>query len=162
MRKILLIILLTFTLLLTSCKDYLYYKDVEIPDENLGSVKIPNNWEFRIVDEWIHIIDIENDETIGIQWYKGIYYRIGQEIRDEREFNPYFEEYIILSSSFSSGNSNGSQWGTVSFKEENITYAYRLIYFIGSLESSYLSEIVIISELIEDSVLSNVAKSYKR
>ena len=163
MRKtILFLLLIIFSLLLTSCIDYSDYKDVKIPDDNIGTVKIPNHWEFEVIDDWIHVVDTAKDETIGIQWYKGVYYTIGSHVYDERIYNPYFDNYTRLSSSFVSGNSNGSQWGQVSFEKEDILYEYRLIYFIGSLDSSYLTEIIIIDELVDDVVLSNIAKSYKR
>jgi len=43
-KTILLILLTTLCLLLVSCVDYSDYKNVKIPDDNIGNVKIPKHW----------------------------------------------------------------------------------------------------------------------
>lgn len=94
--KLSIFILIIFSLILGSCKDYLDYK----------SVKIPNDWKFEVIDDWIHIIDIKSEEIIGLQRFKGIYYMVGQTIYDEREYNPYFDDFEYITGGIRSGNSN--------------------------------------------------------
>lgn len=163
MRKtVLLLVLLTFILLLTSCIDYSDYKDVDIPDENLGSVKVPNHWEFEVIDGWIQIINTETDKVIGIQYYKGDYYIINQIVHDERLYNPYFDEYESIWWDYESGNSNGSQFGVRRLEKNEDIFEYRFIRFDGYSDSKNDIEIIIIDDLVENSILSNIAKSYKR
>lgn len=161
-KKVLFLILITFSLLLTSCIDYSNYKDVYIPNENVGSVKIPSYWEFEVVDDWIQIIDTEKGEVIGVQYYKGDYYIINQIVHDERLYNPYFDEYESIWWDYESGNSNGSQYGIRRLEKNETIFEYRFICFDGSSDSKNDIEIIIIDDLVENSVLSNIAKSYKR
>ena len=163
MRKtILLLLLIIFSLLLTSCINYSDYKDVKIPDDNIGTVKIPIHWEFIVIDDWIHIVDTVEDEIIGVQYFKGAYYIIDKIIYDERIYNSYFDSYELISNSYTSGNSNGGNWGISTLKKEEITYNYRFVYFSGSEDREHDIEIIIIDSSIEDSVLSDIAKSYKK
>lgn len=162
MKKTLVLILLLTLGLLTGCKDYSEYKEVKIPDDNLGRVKIPNHWEFEVVDDWIQIIDTKKDEIIGIQWDKGLYYYVGTVLYDERLFNPYFDDYERVKSDLKSGNSNGAQWGDNTWEMSSISYDYKFLLFNGSEDSSYNIRIIIIDDSVEDSVLSNIAKTYIR
>jgi hypothetical protein len=161
-KTILFLLLITFSLILTSCINYSNYKDVKIPDDNIGTVKIPNHWEFKVIDDWIHIIDTEKDEIIGIQWDKGLYYYVDTILYDERLFNPYFDDYERVKSDLKSGNSNGAQWGHNTWEMSSISYDYKFFLFNGSEDSSYNIRIIMIDNSIKDSVLSDIAKSYKR
>lgn len=161
-KTILLIVLTTLSLLLVSCADYSDYKNVKIPDDNIGNVKIPKHWGFEVIDGWIQIVDIEKDEIIGVQWLKGLYYYVGTDLHDERSFNPYFNEYERTESDLMSGNSNGAQWGYHTWEISSVTYKYRFLLFIGSEDSSYEIQIILFDDTIEDNVLSNIAKSYKK
>lgn len=162
MKKTLVLMLLMTLCLLTGCTNYSGYKDVKIPDDNIGTLKIPNHWQFEVDDDWIQIIDTEKNEIIGIQWDKGLYYYTGTVLYDERLFNPYFDNYERVKSDLKSGNSNGAQWGDNTWEMSSITYYYKFLLFNGSEDSSYNIRIIIIDNSIEDSVLSNIAKSYKR
>lgn len=161
-KKILFLILITFSLLLTSCIDYSNYKDVDIPDEKVGSAKIPSYWEFEVVDDWIQIIDTEKDEVIGIQYFRGKHFMIGQAVYDERIYNPYFNDYELVGSSYTSGNSNGGNWGTAILTKNEMTYTYRFIEFMGSEDGYYDARIIITDDLVEDNILKNIVSSYKR
>lgn len=164
--KIIMILIVTIcSLLLSGCKDYSDFKDFKIPDENIGSVKLPNNWVFEVIDEWIHIIDSETNETIGIQFSKGIYYRIGGidgTVYDTRTYNPYFDQYEYITEGIISGNSNGGNYGYKQFRLNDEESQYIFLLFNGSEEHSYNIEIILIDNLIEESVISNIVKSYKR
>lgn len=162
MKKTLVLILLITLCLLTGCTDYSEYKEVKIPDDNMGTVKIPKHWQFEVVDDWIHIIDTTKEKVIGIQYYKGDYYTIHQTVYDERLYNPYFDNYEFIVEGITSGNSNGGNYGSKEIKVNEMKHNCRYLLFNGTTNHRYDIEIIMIDDSIEDSVLSNIAKSYKR
>lgn len=162
MKKTLVLILLLTLGFLTGCTDYSDYKEVKIPDDNLGRVKIPNHWEFEVVDDWIQIIDTTKDKVIGIQYYKGDYYMINQTVHDERLYNPYFDDYEFIAEGITSGNSNGGNYGYKEIKVDGIKRNYSYLLFNGIKNHRYDIAVIMIGDSVEDSILSNIAKSYER
>lgn len=162
-KYFLLILLITMLFPFIGCTDnYADYKQVDLPDNKTGSIKIPDNWEvFTDSNGWIYIKDFDSNSIIARQYYYGEYYNIGKTNYDTRVYNPYFENFKIIDSELKSGNSNQGQWGTYSVDINDERNDFKYLFFVG-IDSDYQIRIIILDDTVDTLILQNIAKSYRR
>ncbi len=163
MKRLFILLLFVFLFIITGCENkYKNYKQVDLPDSKLGSIKIPINWELFTDNEgWINIKNVDNNLVIAKQYLYGEYYMVGTTTYDTRIYNSYFQDYIFFNFELKSGNSNQGQWGIYSVENNQETFESIYLWFIGR-DSDYEIRIIIIDETIDSSIISNIAKSYSR
>jgi hypothetical protein len=103
---------------------------VKIPDEMLGTIMMPNNWQFEVVNEWIYILDNDTGSIIAFQYYKGLYCWLGTEEHNELIFNP--QNVIISKSGIKIGKASKIIWkfyyyGKPQQDQNLITVQYEII-----------------------------------
>ncbi|MDD4070525.1 MAG: hypothetical protein PHF05_08790 [Candidatus Izemoplasmatales bacterium] len=159
-KTLLLIILLTFSLLGCSSK-YEGYQEVKIPDEMLGTIMMPNNWQFEVINEWIYIMDNDTGSIIAFQYYKGLYYWVGTEEHNELIFNPQYDGYEKLSVVKDlTGNSNLSNCNLFEFNIDGENSEILGLYFTSNIDFHYSIEFIFIALEINQKILINIADSY--
>lgn len=140
-------------------QDYDGYRRVNLPDEQLGSVMLPENWEVTTEDGYMYFLDADSGEVIAEEHFRGMYYHIGNTTTDERRYNEKFENYVWIEGIKGSGNSNGGQYGVFLCMYEGREFVMRRLYFFGG-NSNYSLEMYVLQE-VSTEVLSAIAKSYQ-
>ncbi len=149
-------------------QDYDGYRRVNLPDEQLGSVMLPENWEVTTEDGYMYFLDADSGEVIAEEHFRGIYIhdlyydssgKLCEEITDERRYNEKFENYVESEGIEASGNSNGGQYGIFLCMYEGREFEMRSLLFIGT-NSHYSLEMYVLQE-VSTEVLSAIAKSYQ-
>ena len=154
-------LLILFVIFITGCSNkYKNYKQVDLPDNKLGSIKIPNNWElFTDNDGWMIIKNSDDDSIIAKQYYYGENYLKGSIRHDSRVYNPYFDDYSFEKTVYKSGNSNQCQWGVYLVEIEQEIIDYMFLRF-GPSGLYYYVKMIIIDEKVDSMIIENIAKSY--
>ena len=137
------------------------FQRVAIPDENTGSIKVPSNWVFKVIDGWIQIIDQSNQEIIGTQLLKREYISMNGVSQFESITNPHFDSIDSISyleGQFGSG-SNGAIWAFIKLTTEDDTSTYRYLYLSNA--SHYIIEIIIWNDIVEDQTLTRIVDSFQ-
>ena len=145
---------------LTGCVNYEGYKRVDIPNEQLGSVMLPENWEIISQEGWMTIFDAETKEIVAEELTHGCFYSIGGNYTDERVYNPKYSDYVLLEGITGSGNSNCGQYSIRKYNNGQSDVELKILYFFGR-DSNYCSEFCMVQDVSID-VLSKIAKSYIR
>ena len=140
-------------------QDYDGYRRVNLPDEQLDSVMLPENWEVTTENGYMYFLDADSGEVIAEEHFRGMYYHIGTTTTAERRYNEKFENYVALEGREGSGNSNGGQYGVFLCMYEGKELVMRRLFFFGS-DSSFSLEMYVLQEVSTD-VLSKIAKSYE-
>lgn len=147
----------------SGCINYDGYRRVKLPDEQLGSVMLPENWEVTTENGYLCFKDADSGEIIAEEHFRGIYiydiYYDIEKITDERVYNEKFKDYIELEGIEGSGNSNGGQYGIFRCMVEGKEMELGSLLFIGR-NSNYSLEMYVIQE-VPSEVLSKIAKSYE-
>ncbi len=140
--------------------EYSGFREIKIPDESIGTVMLPDNWNFITDNGWLYIEDSETGDIIAFQHSRGLHYWIASEEYDEREFNPSYEYEKIGVIDYITGNSNLSNCslGEYIIDVENIQL-YE-IYFTSGQDYHYSIFFVFISDEIDLKILEKISKSY--
>lgn len=152
-------ILFSICFLFSGCINYDGYRRVNLLDEQLGSVMLPENWEVTTENGYMYFLDADSGEVIAEEHFRGRYYHIGNKTIDERRYNEKFENYVRVEGIEGSGNSNGGQYGVFLCMYEGKELVMRRLFFFGS-DSSFSLEMYVLQEVSTD-VLSKIAKSYE-
>ena len=152
-------ILCSICFLFYGCINYDGYRRVNLLDEQLGSVMLPENWEVTTENGYMYFLDADSGEVIAEEHFRGRYYHIGNKTIDERRYNEKFENYVRVEGIEGSGNSNGGQYGVFLCMYEGKELVMRRLFFFGS-DSSFSLEMYVLQEVSTD-VLSKIAKSYE-
>ena len=161
-------ILLSICFLFSGCINYDGYRRVNLLDEQLGSVMLPENWEVTTENGYMYFLDADSGEVIAEEHFRGIYIhdlyydsngKLCEEITDERRYNEKFENYVESEGIEASGNSNGGQYGIFLCVYEGREFEMRSLLFIGT-NSHYSLEMYVL-QAVSTEVLSAIAKSYQ-
>ena len=152
-------ILFSICFLFSGCINYDGYRRVNLLDEQLGSVMLPENWEVTTENGYMYFLDADSGEVIAEEHFRGRYYHIGNKTIDERRYNEKFENYVRVEGIEGSGNSNGGQYGVFLCMYEGKELVMRRLFFFF-LFSSFSLEMYVLQEVSTD-VLSKIAKSYE-
>lgn len=141
---------------LTGCINYEGYERVDLPNEQLGSVMLPENWEIVSNEGWMTILNTDTEEVIAEELRQGYYINN----TDERAYNPKYSGYAFVEYISGSGNSNGGQYSICKYNNGQLEIELKTLSFSGR-DSRYDSTFYILQEVSID-ILSKIAKSYIR
>ncbi|MGD9909853.1 MAG: hypothetical protein AB7U79_04510 [Candidatus Izemoplasmatales bacterium] len=129
------------------------YQKVNIPDEKLGSVELPLDWDFVESDGWISIINSDTQESLAIEEYHGMY--------GEWAYNEYFESYsrIELISSDYSG-STGAHFSLYRFSTPDGEMELYTIFMQSNNDPGYSTSFVFLVEAMDTTILQEIIASY--
>ena len=136
----------------TACEFYDYdgFVRYNIPDELVGTVMLPEEWEIVTDEEgWIQFIDKTTGEVLAEQ--------IDKNYKDYNEYNLKYSEFFPLEYGFGTGYSCGGQyyiWNTSTGIE------IRTWDFYSDIETSYCIRLYILREDFSDEFLRQIASSY--
>ncbi len=161
MKKITCYFLIMLLLLIGCASKYEGYQEVKIPDENIGSVMIPNNWEFVTEAGWIYIVDSNTNDILAFEYARGNYYWVGTQNYDERQFNPLYVDYLQKETVQDlTGNSNLSNCYILEFEIDGNTKDLLSLVFTSFDDSRYSIKFIFDSSEIDQTILINIADSY--
>ena len=162
-KNVLIILSLLLTIILISCDSTVdeTYIRMDLLDDKLGYLMVPNNWYIEEIDDWMYIKNNSDDTVIAIEYKHGSKYYDSNTIVYREIVNPYFDDYTSFSVVESlSGNSNLAQLARVQFDiNKDIEQFY--YFFLGSRnDDSYKVSFVVLDTTIDKKILQDIMKTY--
>ncbi|MBQ9957583.1 MAG: hypothetical protein IJO89_00890 [Clostridia bacterium] len=148
MKKLVSVILISCLLLLCSCNSTEGWKTIKI--ENYGSIKVPENWEFSVVDCYMYISSNESGES------KNVLVQFRDDVNNNKEFDDIEDFQDIVGEFFS--NSTGITKYKVLYKDGSS--AEKFVLYFTSSDDYKSTEFICLDDSVSEDVLKKIAKSY--
>ncbi|MBQ9847361.1 MAG: hypothetical protein IJO58_06095 [Clostridia bacterium] len=148
MKKLVSVILISCLLLLCSCNSTEGWKTIKI--ENYGSIKVPENWEFSVVDGYMYISSNESGES------KNVLVQFRDDVNNNKEFDDIEDFQDIVGEFFS--NSTGITKYKVLYKDGSS--AEKFVLYFTSSDDYKSTEFICLDDSVSEDVLKKIAKSY--
>lgn len=163
MKKLIIVLVWVLVTLVGCRQDMTGFHEVKIPDEMLGRVWLPDDWNIITTDSWMYIVSSETGEVLAFQYSKRDAYWVDSQKFLLYEVNPNFSDYVELEViDHLTGNSNLSNCAITEFLVDEEKMELLDIYFMSGINTLYVVHFVVLSGKIDQTDLIKVSKSYDR
>ena len=142
------VLIAALSIFLISCNSTEGWKTIKI--ENYGSIKVPENWEFSVVDGYMYISSNESGES------KNVLVQFRDDVNNNKEFDDIEDFEWIVDENFS--NSTGITKYKVLYKDGSSAEKFAL-YFTSS-DDYKSTEFICLDDSVSEDILKKIAKSY--